>query len=129
MQYLAMMSSNVPNFIIETLKVIHNKFLRSNKPAWVKQTTLIGSCSDGGLKDVDIVSKLKALKMTWIRRLVDNDFHPWKIIPRKYLTYANNGVLFHRNLALDQTVLNQTNGIPVFDVDLFKCWSGLTNSL
>ena len=72
MQYLAMMS-NVPNSIIETLKVIHNKFLWSNKPAWVKQTTLIGNYSDGGLRAVDIVSKLKALKMTWIRRLVDNN--------------------------------------------------------
>ena len=48
--------------------------------------TLIGNYSDGGLRAVNIVSKLKALKMTWIRRLVDNDFHPWKIIPRKYLT-------------------------------------------
>ena len=95
-----------------------------------KQTTLIGKYSDGGLKAVDIVSKLKALKMVWIRRLVDNNFHPWKIIPRKYLTYTNNEILCHRNLAFDQTVLNQINGIPVFYVDLLKCWSGhgLTNS-
>ena len=75
------------------------------------------------------MSKLKALKMTWIRRLVDNDFHAWKIIYRKYLVYANNEILCQGNLAFDQTVLNQINGIPVFYVDLFKCWSGLTNSL
>ena len=61
--------------------------------------------------------------------MVDNNFHPWKIIPRKYLTYANNEILCHRNLAFDQTVLNQVNGIPVFYVDLLKCLSGLTNSL
>ena len=128
MQYLAMMS-NVPNSTIETLKVIHNKFLWSNKLAGVKQTTLIGNYSDGSLRAVDIVSKLKALKMTWIRRLVDNNFHSWKIIPRKYLTYANNETLCHRNLAFDETVLNQINGIPVFYVDLLKCWSELTNSL
>ena len=128
MQYLAMMS-NVPNFIIETLKVIHNKFLWSNKPERVKQTTLLGNYSDGGLRAVDIVSKLKALKMTWIRRLVDNNFHRWKIIPRKYLTYANNEIICHRNLPFDQTVLNKINGIPVFYVDLLKRWSGLTNSL
>ena len=67
--------------------------------------------------------------MTWIRRLVDNNFHSWKIIPRKYLTYANNETLCHRNLAFDETVLNQINGIPVFYVDLLKCWSELTNSL
>ena len=37
-------------------------------------------------------------------------------------------MLCHRNLAFDQTVLNQINGIPVFHVDLLKCWSRLTNS-
>ena len=61
--------------------------------------------------------------------MVDNNFHPWKIIPRKYLTYANNEIICHRNLAFDQTVLNQINGIPVFYVDLLECWSELTNSL
>ena len=40
-----------------------------------------------------------------------------------------NEILCHRNLAFDQAVLNQTNGIPVFYVDLLKCWSGLKNSL
>ena len=94
--------------------------------ARVKQTTLIGNYSDGGLMAVDIVSKLKALKMTWIRRLVDNNFHPWKIIPRKYLTYASNEILCLRKVAFDQTVLNQINGIPVFHVDIVKFWSGLT---
>ena len=71
MQYLAMMS-NVPNSMIETLKVIHNNFLWSSKPARVKQTTLIGNYSDDGVKDVDIVSKLKALKMTWITYMENN---------------------------------------------------------
>ena len=59
MQYLAMLS-NVPNSMIETLKVIHNKFLWSNKPAQEKQTTLIVNYSDGGVRAVDVVSKLKA---------------------------------------------------------------------
>ena len=42
MQYLAMIS-NVLSSITETLKGIHNKFLWSNKPAQVKQTTLLGN--------------------------------------------------------------------------------------
>ena len=75
------------------------------------------------------MSKLKALKMTWIRPLPDDNFYPWKIVPRKYLTCANNEILCQRNLASDQTILNQINGIFVFYVDLLKCWSGLTNSL
>ena len=59
---------------------------------------------------------------------MDNNFHPWRIIPSKYLTYANNEMLCHRNLAFDKTVLNQINGIPVFYVDLLKFWSRPTNS-
>ena len=118
MQYLAMVS-NVSNSTIETLRVIHSKFLWSNKIAQVKPTKLIGNYSDGGLRAVNIVSKLKSLKMTCLRGLVDNNFHPWTIIPRKYLTYANNITLCHRNLAVEQTVLNQINGIPQFSVFYF----------
>ena len=41
-------------------------------------------CNDyenGGLKSVDIFSKIVSLQCSWIKRLDDENFHPWKIIP------------------------------------------------
>ena len=44
---------------------------------------MIGSYAEGGYKDVDIKSKLRSLKIIWIKRLLYDNFHPWKIIPNK----------------------------------------------
>ena len=34
-----------------------------------------------GLENVDIPNRLIALQCSWIRRLYDNSFHEWKLIP------------------------------------------------
>ena len=37
------------------------------------------------LKDIDIESKLKALKLSWIKRLLDSNFHPWETLAANLL--------------------------------------------
>ena len=46
-----------------------------------KLNTLSTDYSEGGYKDVDIETKIAALKVIWVRRLLDSNFHSWKIIP------------------------------------------------
>ena len=84
MQYLAQ-KAHVPRHIIEQLKCFHKKFLWNNRLPNIKHSTLIGEHYDGGLKDTDIEAKFKALKLTWIKMLCDDNDHPWKIIPTKFL--------------------------------------------
>ena len=110
MQYIAQMSL-VPKQIIEQLKLMHKKFLWKNDIPKIKHSTLIADYSDGRLKDVDIDAKLKALKLTWIRKLCDDSGHPWKVIPLAYLKLQNNEAIWHRNLCIDQKLLNTINGI------------------
>ena len=69
MQYLAQMA-DVPRHIIEQFKCLHKKFLWNNRLPKIKHSTLIGEYYDGGLKDIDIEAKFKALKLIWIKRLV-----------------------------------------------------------
>ena len=78
---------------------------------------LIGEYYDGGLKDIDIEAKFKALKLTWIKMLCDDSDHPWKIIPTKFLKLPNHNLISLRNVSLDQTSLSKIQGIPVFYVD------------
>ena len=33
----------------------------------------------GGYKDIDIDMKISSLKVKWVTRLMDNNFHSWKI--------------------------------------------------
>ena len=78
--YVSHMSS-VPPAIIAHLTKIHKEFIWDGKKPKIKHSTMIANYEDGGLRDIDISTKIKALQLSWLRRLHDNNFHPWKIIP------------------------------------------------
>ena len=60
----------------------------------------------GGLKNVDIFSKVVSLQCSWIKKLFDNNFHLWKLIPL-YLTrqYLGKNFEFHSNLEMSHSIL------------------------
>ena len=60
-------------------------FIWRGKRPKIKHSTSIGNFENGGLKDIDIESKLKALKLSWIKRLLDRNFHPRKTLAAKLL--------------------------------------------
>ena len=82
--YISHMSS-VPPAIITQLTQIHKDFIWDEKKPKIKHSTLIANYEDGGLRDIDIFSKIKALQLSWLKRLHDNNFHPWKIIPTFFI--------------------------------------------
>ena len=47
----------------------------------IKNSTFCCDCENGGLKVADIFSKFVSLQYSWIKRLFDNNFHQWKVIP------------------------------------------------
>ena len=49
------------------------------KRAKVKHLSLIGRYRDGGFKDVHADAKILSLKISWIRKRKDSNFHPWKV--------------------------------------------------
>ena len=83
--------SNVPSAILDYLEIIHKKFIWRNKKPKIKHSTLISDYCDGGLKDIDIRSKIKALHLSWLKRIYDTNFHPWKLIPK---------FIFEKNLSV-----------------------------
>ena len=72
-----------------------------------KHETLCNGYKAGGLKNVDIPSKIIALQCSWIRRLYDNSFHEWKLIPL-YLIEKSFGTSFkfHSNLLFKSSKIN-----------------------
>ena len=72
---------NVPPRIVEELSSIQNKFIWKSKTSKIRHSTSVEDYQDGGIKNVDVGAKLKALKLTWVRRLQDDNRHPWKVIP------------------------------------------------
>ena len=82
--YIAFLST-VPKSILTKLEDIQKDFLWGNKRPKVAQKTLIASYEDGGLKSVDIIAKIQALRLSWISRLYAGSPHPWKHIPTQLL--------------------------------------------
>ena len=109
----------VPKFITENLDKLQKSFVWKSKKPKIKHSTLIRDYSEGGLKDVDIKSKIVALQLTWIRRLHDGSFHPWKLIPLNVLKPLGGISVFHQNLDLTPDL---PNALPSFYRHLLSHW-------
>ena len=95
--YVAFLST-IPESILQKLSDIQKDFIWNGKRPKVAHKTLIASYEDGGLKSVDIVSKIKALRLSWISRLYSGSPHPWKLIPSKLLEEALSHKPFYPNM-------------------------------
>ena len=91
--------TTAPKHIANELKEIQKTFFWNNSYPEIKHETLCNEYKAGGLKNVDIPSKIIALQCSWIRRLYDNSFHEWKLI-RLYLIEKSfdTSIKFHSNL-------------------------------
>ena len=86
--------------ILNKLESIHNNFIWKEKKPKIKHSSIIADYTDGGQKDVDISAKIKALQQVWVRRLFEENLHPWKLIPLNSLSSVGITSLFHSNLHL-----------------------------
>jgi hypothetical protein len=70
---------HIPKNILDECKKTITNFIWNGKPPKVKYSTLINTIEEGGLKLQDIESKLKAIKLKWIKSINDENFKaPWK---------------------------------------------------
>ena len=86
------------------------------RPPKIENTSLIADYVDGGYKDVDIATKLKSLKIIWIRHMLDNNFHVFKAIPHTFDIQK----LFHKNFQPSQTCKSEINLYPKFYQELIS---------
>ena len=95
--YVCTMTSPLRQFL-DQLNLLKRNFIRAGKSAKIKHSTLIGSYAEGRYKDVDTESKFKSLKIIWIKRLSDDNFHLWKIIPNKLFSFTGMPSVSCQNL-------------------------------
>ena len=106
--------TQVPKNLVNELKTIQINFLWNSKTPKIGHSTLIADYSESGLKSVGIQSKLKAMKLTWVKRLSDNNDHPWKIIPSNCFTLPNDESIFHRNFRSNVSFDLEMSKLPLF---------------
>ena len=110
--------------VIDQLNVIQRGFIWNNKNPKIKHSTLVADNSEGGRKDIDIKTKLSALEVAWVTRLLDNNFHLWKIIPTKLsTTFGRINNVFHQNFKASKQCRSEVNRLPNFYQELIQLWS------
>ena len=115
--YVCTMTSPSRQFLDE-LNLLKRNFIWAGKSTKIKHSILIGSYADGGYKEVDIESKFKSLKIIWIKRLSDENFHPWEIIPNKLFSFTGTSSVFCQNFTPLDIALS---GFLVFQ-DFIRFW-------
>ena len=75
----------VPTHVIKALETIQTSFLGNISNPKIKHKTLCKRYENGGLKNADIRNKVNSLQSSWVKRLYDDCFHGWKIIPLYHL--------------------------------------------
>ena len=110
--------------VVDQLNVMQRRFIWNNKKPKIKHSTLIADYSKGGYKDIDIKTKLTALKVAWVTRLLEDNFHPWKIIPTiLFTTLSGINNVFHRNFKASKQCRSKVSRLPKFCQALFQLWS------
>ena len=71
---------DTPDTIIEQVDKLFFDFLWANKPSKISRNTIIREIDNGGLKMIDIKSKMKSLKFSWITRALAKPDSTWKLI-------------------------------------------------
>ena len=92
--YLAFLTV-IPNSLIEELQKIEKTFIWHSSCPKISRKTC-NNFENGGLKHVDISSKIISLQSSWLRKLCDENSHEWKKIP-SHLTnkYFGKSFKFH----------------------------------
>ena len=84
----------------------------------IKHEILCNFFEEGGLKNVDINSQNASLQCSWVKRLYDDKFHEWKLIPL-HLIKSTLGIKLHSNLDFEDSKIPT---FPTFYKQLFCNW-------
>ena len=109
----------VPPQVIAEVKDIIVDFLWDGKPPKIAYNVLIQSIKKGGVKLIDFESKVKALKIGYVKRLLDNSLGKWKSAAAYFYKTNNIKIYFQSNHAAYKEINHK------FYSDIHNFWSEL----
>ena len=72
---------------------------------------------------------MTSVKISWIRRLFDNSYHPWKTLAKRLLHKVGALYIFHFDLKFSEQSLYDVKRLPSFYKDLALLWEKYSNLL
>ena len=99
---------------------IQINFIWQEKKAKIKHSTLCNGYEKGGIKNVDLRNKITSIQCSWVKRLFEDDFHDWKVIPLFLIgKHLGKNFKFHNNIDISNDILSK---FPSFYQDIFIKW-------
>ena len=96
----------IPISLIEELQKILKTFIWHSSRPQISHKSLYNNFENGRLKNVAVSSKIISLQCSWLRKLCDENFHEWKIIPSHLISkYFEKSFKFHSCLSFDRKLL------------------------
>ena len=80
---------------------IQRTFIWQGKKVKIKHSALYNGYENGGLKNVELRNKITSIQCPWVKRLFEDDFHDWKVIPLFLIgNHLGKNFKFHNNIDL-----------------------------
>ena len=96
---------------------IQKNFIWQGKKAKTTHSNLCNGYENGGFKNVDLRNKITSIQCSWVKRLFEDDFHDWKVMPLFLIgKHLGKNVKFHNNIDLSNDILSIS---PSFYQDIF----------
>ena len=115
-------SNVIPCKYIKEIERSCFRYIWDGKNDKVKRSTLIGRYEKGGLNMIDFESYFKALKASWVSKLVTPGLANWKIIPLKFFSHLGGKFLiFNVNLDNEKSMPCLEN-LSEFYREVITCW-------
>ena len=103
--YLWILLPNPPPNFIKDLQIKCYEFIWNKKPDRISRKSAVRNCSDGGIGIPDINTLLRALKLTWIRKITKSN-HKWKNIILENYTYIEQLDRYGPNILFRKKISN-----------------------
>ena len=78
--YLALVKI-IPFSIIDQLNKAQKSFICNGLNLKIKNSTINENYKNCALKNANTAAKISGLQSSWIKRLFDENFHEWKVLP------------------------------------------------
>ena len=93
----------IPTSIIDQLNKTQKNFIWNRLNPKIENSTINNNYENVGFKDVNIAAKISSLQSSRIKKLFDENFHDWKIIPL-HIIHKSLGkkFVFHSNLKVNK---------------------------
>ena len=87
---------------------IQKNFIWQEKKAKVKHSAFCIGHEMGCIKNVDLRNKIASMQSSWAKRLFEDHFHDWKIIPLFLMgKQLGKNFTFHNNIDINNDIFSK----------------------